>query len=67
MGKSSMRDPRDNLLIADAAAILPHPNFTFAGGGIANRPQFDVALVEMEPGLEEFSERVRFFTYSNMR
>ena len=62
MGKSSMRDPRDNLLIADATAILPHPNFTFAGGGIANRPQFDVALVEMEPGLEEFSDRVRFFT-----
>ena len=59
-----MRDPRDNLLIADAAAILPHPNFTFAGGGVANRPQFDVALVEMETGLEEFSERVRDYEYA---
>ena len=57
MGKSSLRDPRDNVLIADAAAILVHPNFTFA---VTKRPQFDVALVKMEGGgLKEFSDRVR--------
>ena len=54
-----MRDPRDSLLISDAAAIRVHPNFTFAGGGVANRPQFDVALVEMKEGLEEYTDRVR--------
>ena len=48
------------MLIADAAAILVHPNFTFA---VAQRPQFDVALVQMaEGGLQEFSERVRTWT-----
>ena len=56
MGKSSLRDPRDNVLIADAAAISVHPNFTF---GIAERPEFDAAIVEMASGgLGEFSERV---------
>ena len=57
VGKSSLRDPRDNVLIADAAAIRVHPNFTFAA---TERPKFDVALVQMEGGgLQDFSERVR--------
>ena len=56
VGKSSLRDPRDNVLIADAAAIFVHPNFTF---GAAERPEFDAAIVEMDgDGLGQFSERV---------
>jgi hypothetical protein len=56
VGKTSLKDPKDNVLISDADKISCHPHFSFAGG---DRPTNDVAIVKLKNGINEYSEQVR--------
>lgn len=55
LGKTSLKDPEDNVLISNIAELSIHPNFNFSG----SHPQYDLALVQLQTGLEEISDNAR--------